>query len=62
MVKGGTAATSDLDNVRAERLSVEQQNGESEATKANATAYVKRLLWSRGERYSETCAIQIARQ
>lgn len=26
MVKGGTAATSDLDNVRAERLSVEQQN------------------------------------
>lgn len=26
MVKGGTAAASDLDNVRAERLSVEQQN------------------------------------
>lgn len=26
MVKGGTAATSDLDNVRAERLCVEQQN------------------------------------
>lgn len=26
MVKGGTAATSDLDNVQAERLSVEQQN------------------------------------
>ena len=26
MVKGGTAATSDLDNVRAERLSIEQQN------------------------------------
>ena len=26
MVKGGTAATSDLDNMRAERLSVEQQN------------------------------------
>ena len=26
MVKGGTAATSDLDNVRAERLSVDQQN------------------------------------
>lgn len=26
MVKGGTAATSDLNNVRAERLSVEQQN------------------------------------
>ena len=26
MVKGGTAATSDFDNVRAERLSVEQQN------------------------------------
>lgn len=26
MLKGGTAATSDLDNVRAERLSVEQQN------------------------------------
>ena len=26
MVKGGTAATSDLDNARAERLSVEQQN------------------------------------
>ena len=26
MVKGGTATTSDLDNVRAERLSVEQQN------------------------------------
>ena len=26
MVKGGTTATSDLDNVRAERLSVEQQN------------------------------------
>ena len=26
MVKGGTAATSDLDNVRAEQLSVEQQN------------------------------------
>lgn len=26
MVKGGTAATSDLDNVRAERLSVEQQS------------------------------------
>lgn len=26
MVKGGTAATSNLDNVRAERLSVEQQN------------------------------------
>lgn len=26
MVEGGTAATSDLDNVRAERLSVEQQN------------------------------------
>lgn len=26
MVKGGTAATSDLDNMRAERLSIEQQN------------------------------------
>ena len=42
MVKGGTAATSDFDNVKAERLSVAQQN-ES----------LKRLLWHRGEQSRE---------
>ena len=60
MLKSGTASAGDFENVKAERLSAEQQQTELFVATANAATPAESFLWDPGRQHSPACRAQSA--